>query len=45
MIKDEKTVRSLSRTGDRRELLKGPLTYGTELQRTRQKGAGASVDR
>ncbi|ELR20703.1 phytol kinase 2, putative [Acanthamoeba castellanii str. Neff] len=28
VLKDEKTVRSLSRTGDRTELLKGPLIYG-----------------
>jgi len=28
IIKDEKTVRSMSRTGDRRELLLGPLAYG-----------------
>jgi hypothetical protein len=29
VLKDEKTVRSLSRTGDRTELLKGPLIYGS----------------
>jgi phytol kinase len=28
VLKDDKTVRSLSRTGDRTELLKGPLVYG-----------------
>jgi phytol kinase len=28
IIKDEKKVKSLSRTGDRREILKGPLYYG-----------------
>lgn len=29
--KDEATVRSMSRTGARRELLKGPLLYGAVI--------------